>query len=52
MGLQRSRGTVAKLSVLFGLDAFGGGFVLQPIVAYWFHVRWGLSPAALCLVFF
>jgi hypothetical protein len=22
-------------------------FVLQSIVAYWFHIRWGLSPAAL-----
>jgi len=52
VGLHRSRGTVARLSALFGVDAFAGGFVLQPIVAYWFHVRWGLSPAALGLVFF
>jgi MFS family permease len=52
VGLHRSRGTVARLSALFALDAFGGGFVLQSIVAYWFHLRWGLSPAALGLVFF
>jgi MFS family permease len=52
VGLHRSRGTVATLSALFGLDAFAGGFVLQSIVAYWFHVRWGLSPAALGVVFF
>jgi MFS family permease len=52
VGLHRSRDTVAKLSALFGLDAFAGGFVVQSIVAYWFHVRWGLSPAALGLVFF
>jgi MFS family permease len=52
VGLHRSTGTVAKLSALFGLDAFAGGFVLQSIVAYWFHVRWGLSPAALGVVFF
>jgi MFS family permease len=52
VGLHRSTGTVAKLSALFGLDAFAGGFVLQSIVAYWFHVRWGLSPATLGVVFF
>jgi len=52
IGLHRSRGTVAGLSVLFGLDALAGGFVLQSIVAYWFHLRWGLSPAALGLLFF
>ena len=32
-----------KLAVLFGLDAFAGGFVLQSIVLYWFHVRFGLA---------
>src|SRR5437660_6685724 len=52
IGLHRSRGTVAGLSALFGLDALAGGFVLQSIVAYWFHLRWGLSPAALGLLFF
>jgi MFS family permease len=52
VGLHRSTGTVAKLSALFGLDAFAGGLVLQAIVAYWFHVRWGLSPAGLGLLFF
>ena len=50
--LHRSRGVVARLSALFGLDALAGGFVLQSVVAYWFHVRWGLSPAVLGLVFF
>jgi MFS family permease len=52
IGLHRSTGTVARLSALFGLDALAGGFVLQSIVAYWFHERWGLSPAALGLLFF
>jgi MFS family permease len=52
LGLHRSTGTVARLSALFGLDALAGGFVLQSIVAYWFHVRWGLSPAALGVLFF
>ena len=52
VGLHRSRGAVARLSALFGLDALAGGLVLQSIVAYWFHVRWGLSPATLGVLFF
>jgi MFS family permease len=52
VGLHRSTGTVARLSALFGLDALAGGFVIQSIVAYWFHLRWGLSPGALGVLFF
>jgi MFS family permease len=52
IGINRSRGTVARLSLLFGLDAFAGGFVVQALVAYWFAVRWGLSPEVLGIVFF
>ena len=52
IGVHRSRGTVARLSLLFGLDAFAGGFVVQALVAYWFAVRWGLSPEVLGVVFF
>ena len=51
-GLHRSRGVVLKLSTLFGLDAFAGGFVVQSLVAYWFHVRFGVDPAALGGIFF
>jgi hypothetical protein len=40
-GLHRSRRVVLKLSALFALDAFAGGFVLQSIMAFWFHVRFG-----------
>ena len=51
-GIHRSGGTVVKLSLLFGLDAFAGGFVVLSLVAYWFHLRWGLSPEALAALFF
>jgi len=51
-GLHRSRGIVLKLSTLFGLDAFAGGFVVQSLVAYWFHVRFGVEPAAIGAIFF
>ena len=52
LGLHRSGREVLKLASLFSLDAFGGGFVLQTIVAYWFHVRFGVEPAALGGIFF
>jgi MFS family permease len=52
LGIHRSGGTVTKLSLLFGLDAFAGGFVVLSLVAYWFHLRWDLSPEALASVFF
>jgi MFS family permease len=37
---------------LFALDAFGGGFILQSIVAYWFYLRFHLDPAVLGSIFF
>lgn len=51
LGLHESRRTVFKLSLLFALDAFGGGFVIQSIIAYWFHVRFQLDPAMLGTIF-
>jgi len=51
-GLHRSRGVVLKLSALFSIDAFAGGFVLQSILAYWFHVRFNVQPALLGSIFF
>jgi MFS family permease len=51
-GLHRSRRTVARLSGLFALDAFGGGFVIQGLLAYWFHLRFAVEPAALGGIFF
>jgi MFS family permease len=52
LGLHRSRGVVFRLAALFALDAFGGGFVIQSVVAYWFHVRFGADPATLGAIFF
>jgi MFS family permease len=51
-GLGDSRGVVLRLSALFAMDAFGGGFIVQSIVAYWFHVRFGVDPAVLGGLFF
>ncbi len=51
-GLHRSGKVIFKLSALFSIDAFAGGFVLQSIVAYWFHVRYDVQPALLGSIFF
>lgn len=51
-GLHRSGRTVLRLSALFALDAFAGGFVIQSIVAYWFYTRFELSAGALGSIFF
>jgi MFS family permease len=52
LGLHRSRGIVFKMSALFALDAFAGGFVLQSFVAYWFTLRFDLDPGRLGTIFF
>jgi MFS family permease len=52
LGLGRSRGIVARLSALFALDAFGGGFIPQSLMAYWFHLKFGVEPAVLGGIFF
>ena len=51
-GLDRSRHVVAKLSALFALDSFGGGFVIQSFAAYWFYLRYGVDPGTLGAIFF
>jgi MFS family permease len=52
LGLGASRGVVLRLSGLFALDAFGGGFVVQSFAAYWFYLRFGVEPATLGGIFF
>lgn len=52
LGLNRSRNVVLRLSALFALDSFGGGLVVQSLVAYWFYIRFGLEPALIGAIFF
>ncbi|MBI5350516.1 MAG: MFS transporter [Chloroflexi bacterium] len=52
LGLHQSRNIVFKLSALFALDSFAGGFIVQSIMAYWFFVRFNVSPALLGGIFF
>ena len=51
-GISRSRNVVLKLSSLFALDSFAGGFVVQSFAAYWFYLRFGVEPATLGAIFF
>ena len=38
---------LAGLAALFGVDALGGGLVLQTVIAYWLHIRFGAGSALL-----
>jgi MFS family permease len=51
-GIDRSRGVVARLSMLFALDSFGGGFIVQSFAAYWFYLRFDVDPQTLGWLFF
>ena len=50
--LQRSRPTVLRLAGLFAVDSFGGGFVVQSFIAYWFAAQYGASTGRLGVIFF
>ncbi len=52
LGLHRSRNVVLGLAGLFSIDAFAGGLVMQSILAYWFHVTYGVPEALLGAIFF
>jgi MFS family permease len=50
--LHRSRRTVTKLSALFAVDAFAGGFVITVFIVYWFATRFGASAELMSAVMF
>jgi predicted MFS family arabinose efflux permease len=50
--LRESRKKVVTLAALFSLDAFGGGFVVQSMVALWLYQRFGMTVAAVGGIFF
>jgi predicted MFS family arabinose efflux permease len=47
-----SRGTVHRIAALFAIDAFGGGFLSDALVSYWFFQRFGMAEQTLGLLFF
>jgi MFS family permease len=52
LGLHKSRGVVMRLSALFALDAFAGGLIVQSMIAFWFHVRFGVATGIIGSIFF
>jgi MFS family permease len=52
VALHESKKTVYTLAALFSLDAFGGGFVVQSLVALWLYQRFGLSVSSASAIFF
>lgn len=52
LGLGSAQPLVLRLSALFALDSFGGGFCVQSFVAFWFHRHYGVSAATLGGIFF
>jgi len=51
LGLHRSRGVVLRLSGLFAVDAFAGGFIVQAWVAWWLHQKFGAGEGLIGAVF-
>ncbi|CUR51582.1 Major facilitator superfamily transporter [Nitrosotalea devaniterrae] len=47
----KSRGIIAKMSTLFAVDSFGGGFVIQSIISFWFYTRFGADLTSLSYIF-
>ncbi len=47
----KSKDIIAKMSALFAVDSFGGGFVIQSIVSFWFYTRFGADLSSLSYVF-
>ncbi|MGF9760356.1 MFS transporter [Microvirga sp. 0TCS3.31] len=47
-----SRGIVYRLAMLFSLDAFGGGLVINALLALWLSERFGLEVSTIGVIFF
>ncbi|TRZ79262.1 MAG: MFS transporter [Nitrosopumilales archaeon] len=47
----KSRSIIVKMSSLFAVDSFGGGFVIQSIVSFWFYTRFGADLSTLSYIF-
>ena len=51
-GLHRSRRVVFELAGLQAVDSLAGGFIVQALLVYWFHLRFGVGPEELGPLFF
>lgn len=47
----QSRSIIKKMSSLFAVDSFAGGFVIQSIVSFWFYTKFGADLSTLSYIF-
>jgi len=47
----KSKNIILKMSSLFAVDSFGGGFVIQSIVSFWFYTKFGADLSSLSYIF-
>lgn len=47
----KSKGIITKMSSLFAVDSFAGGFVIQSIVSLWFYSKFGADLLTLSYIF-
>ncbi|NDF35112.1 MAG: MFS transporter [Nitrosopumilaceae archaeon] len=47
----KSKQIILKMSSLFALDSFAGGFVIQSIVSFWFFTKFGIDLGTISIIF-
>lgn len=47
----KSKKVIGRLSGLFSLDSFAGGFVIQSIISFWFFTKFGVDLTTLSVIF-
>ena len=50
--MKESRSTVYRLAALFCIDSFGGGFLVQSILALWLYQHFGVSVSTMAAILF
>lgn len=48
----KSKKIITRLSLLFSVDSFAGGFVISSIVSLWFHTKFNLALSIISVIFF
>ena len=49
---KKTKKIVTKLSLLFGLDSFAGGFIIASIISLWFYTKFNVSLTSISALFF
>ena len=52
LSLEGNHPLIRKIALLFSLDAFAGGFIVQGWIVYWFYSRFGVALSGLGWIYF